>query len=35
VHDHAIFASSAVHNLFIDPYSRVGDVTNVWLSSSS
>lgn len=34
VHKHAIFASSAVHNLFIDPYSRVGDVTNVWLSSS-
>jgi peptide/nickel transport system substrate-binding protein len=34
VHKHAIFASTAVHNLFIDPYSRVGDVTNVWLSSS-
>jgi ABC-type transport system substrate-binding protein len=34
LHEHAIFASSAVHNLFIDPYSRVGDVTNVWLSPS-
>jgi ABC-type transport system substrate-binding protein len=35
VHKHAIFASADVHNLFIDPYSRVGDVTNVWLSPSS
>jgi ABC-type transport system substrate-binding protein len=34
VHKHAIFASADVHNLFIDPYSRVGDVTNVWLSSN-
>ena len=34
VHKHAVFHSSAVHNWFIDPYSRVGDVTNVWLSGS-
>ena len=34
VHKHAIFAAAAVHNLFIDPYSRVGDITNVWLSPS-
>ncbi len=31
VHEHAIYSSSRVHNLRIDPYSRVGDVTNVWL----
>jgi ABC-type transport system substrate-binding protein len=34
VHKHAVFHSSAVHNWFIDPYSRVGDVTDVWLSGS-
>jgi ABC-type transport system substrate-binding protein len=34
VHEHAIFASSNVHNLFIDPYSRIGDVTDLWLSPS-
>jgi ABC-type transport system substrate-binding protein len=33
VHKHAVYHSSAVHGWFIDPYSRVGDVTNVWLSS--
>lgn len=32
VHKHAVYHSSKVHNWFIDPYSRVGDVTNVWLS---
>ncbi|HEX4518355.1 MAG TPA: ABC transporter substrate-binding protein [Gaiellaceae bacterium] len=32
VHKHAVYHSSAVHGWFIDPYSRVGDVTNVWLS---
>jgi peptide/nickel transport system substrate-binding protein len=32
VHEHAVYHSSAVHGWFIDPYSRVGDVTNVWLS---
>lgn len=34
VHKHAVYHSSAVHNWFIDPYSRVGDVTQVWLSGS-
>jgi ABC-type transport system substrate-binding protein len=34
VHKHAVFHSSTVHNWFIDPYSRVGDVTDVWLSGS-
>jgi ABC-type transport system substrate-binding protein len=34
VHKHAVFHSSAVHNFYVDPYSRVGDVTNVWLSGS-
>jgi peptide/nickel transport system substrate-binding protein len=34
IHEHAIFASSNVHHLFIDPYSRVGDVTDLWLSPS-
>jgi peptide/nickel transport system substrate-binding protein len=34
VHKHAVFHSSAVHNWFIDPYSRVGDVTDVWLSGT-
>ena len=34
VHKHAVFHSSAVHNWFINPYSRVGDVTDVWLSGS-
>jgi peptide/nickel transport system substrate-binding protein len=33
VHEHAVYHASAVHGWFIDPYSRVGDVTNVWLSS--
>jgi ABC-type transport system substrate-binding protein len=33
VHKHAVFHSSAVHNWYIDPYSRVGDVTDVWLSA--
>jgi peptide/nickel transport system substrate-binding protein len=32
VHKHAVYHSSKVHNWFIDPFSRVGDVTNVWLS---
>ncbi|HEY1824423.1 MAG TPA: ABC transporter substrate-binding protein [Acidimicrobiales bacterium] len=32
IHKHAVFHSSNVHHWFIDPYSRVGDVTNVWLS---
>jgi peptide/nickel transport system substrate-binding protein len=32
VHKHAVYHSSAVHGWFIDPYSRVGDVTDVWLS---
>ncbi|HTX00679.1 MAG TPA: ABC transporter substrate-binding protein [Acidimicrobiales bacterium] len=34
VHKHAVFHSSAVQNFHIDPYSRVGDVTVVWLSGS-
>jgi ABC-type transport system substrate-binding protein len=34
VHKHAVFHSSAVHNWYIDPYSRVGDVTDVWLAGS-
>jgi peptide/nickel transport system substrate-binding protein len=34
VHEHAVYHSSAVDGWYIDPYSRVGDVTNVWLSSS-
>ncbi|MGH9069307.1 MAG: ABC transporter substrate-binding protein, partial [Acidimicrobiales bacterium] len=34
VHKHADFHSSRVHNWRISPYSRVGDVTNVWLSGS-
>lgn len=33
VHKHAVYHSSNVHNWFIDPYSRVGDVTDVWLSN--
>ena len=33
VHKHAVYHASAVQGWFIDPYSRVGDVTNVWLSS--
>ncbi|MGH3501458.1 MAG: ABC transporter substrate-binding protein [Nocardioidaceae bacterium] len=32
VHKHAIFHSRGVHHLRISPFSRVGDVTNVWLS---
>ncbi len=32
VHEHAVYHASAVHGWFIDPYSRVGDVTDVWLS---
>jgi peptide/nickel transport system substrate-binding protein len=32
VHKHAVFHAAVVHNWFIDPYSRVGDVTDVWLS---
>jgi hypothetical protein len=32
VHEHAVYHASAVHGWFIDPYSRVGDITNVWLS---
>jgi peptide/nickel transport system substrate-binding protein len=32
VHKHAVYHSSAVKNWHIDPYSRVGDVTDVWLS---
>ena len=34
VHKHAVYHSSKVKNWHIDPYSRVGDVTNVWLSAS-
>jgi ABC-type transport system substrate-binding protein len=34
VHKHAVYHSSAVQGWYIDPYSRVGDVTDVWLSSS-
>jgi ABC-type transport system substrate-binding protein len=34
VHKHAVFHAANVHNWFIDPYSRVGDVTQVWLSGS-
>ncbi len=32
VHKHAVYHASSVHGWFIDPYSRVGDVTDVWLS---
>jgi peptide/nickel transport system substrate-binding protein len=32
VHEHAVYHASSVHGWFIDPYSRVGDVTDVWLS---
>jgi len=32
VHKHAVYHSSSVHGWYIDPYSRVGDVTDVWLS---
>lgn len=34
VHKHAVFHSAAVQNFHVDPYSRVGDVTNVWLSNA-
>ena len=33
-HKHAVFHAANVHNWFIDPYSRTGDVTQVWLSGS-
>jgi ABC-type transport system substrate-binding protein len=32
VHKHAVYHAAKVHNWHIDPYSRVGDVTDVWLS---
>jgi peptide/nickel transport system substrate-binding protein len=32
VHKHAVYHASKVQNWHIDPYSRVGDVTAVWLS---
>jgi peptide/nickel transport system substrate-binding protein len=32
VHKHAVFHASNVQGWFIDPFSRVGDVTDVWLS---